>query len=394
MLRTAIIPFLLVFLTSVAYAEVYKWEDANGMHYTDSPASVPEKYREKVYEETGEQIRNSKPQVREEITPQNLPIVIQENQAAIYQTNLEQQRRTSETLKQQQDRALAVSNKNVESVSNTFQSTGTIGAYFSPREGTAEAMVSKSKNVHLTIYVKNTFSTSSTISAPAAEAVVVQSPSQLAVSESNTIDWNGIWIDTGVLLGSQFAACGIIYMMPESVSQWTPEQKRDIFKHYGNNFVDPVWDKDAFYVNYVLHPYWGGTYYIRGRDRGLDKFSSFVYSALMSAMFEFGPECFFEKPSFQDLIVTPIVGALLGAFVFEPWRNYIKHKPELYWYDHVSLMFTDPIGILSLGFEKMFGTKSTILVDYSPLLKQKRATGTAVVSSSDYIGATLKFQWN
>ena len=70
------------------------------------------------------------------------------------------------------------------------------------------------------------------------------------------------------------------------------------------------------------------------------------------------------------------------------------NKPELYWYEHVLSIFTDPIGLLSLGFEKLFGIKSTIMVDYSPQRQQKHAAGTAVASTNDYIGATWKFQWN
>jgi hypothetical protein len=61
MIRTVITLCILLLLTSVASAEVYKWEDANGIHFTDSPASVPEKYREKVYAETREQIQNTAP---------------------------------------------------------------------------------------------------------------------------------------------------------------------------------------------------------------------------------------------------------------------------------------------------------------------------------------------
>jgi cation transport ATPase len=84
---------------------VYKWEDANGMHYTDSPGSVPEKYREKVYAETREQIKNSTPQSRVGVATPISPSAIQQNQAAINQANLEQQRRTAETIKQQQANA-------------------------------------------------------------------------------------------------------------------------------------------------------------------------------------------------------------------------------------------------------------------------------------------------
>jgi hypothetical protein len=211
-------------------------------------------------------------------------------------------------------------------------------------------------------------------------------------SVNSSPDWNGLWRDTGLLLGGQFIASGLLYMMPQSASGWTSEQKKNVIQHYGDNFVRPVFDKDPFYSNYILHPYWGATYYIRGRERGLDKASSFVYSVLMSAMFEFGAECFFEKPSIQDLITTPVAGSLLGALIFEPWRDLIKRKQKLDWYDHAALIVTDPLNILSVGVEKMLGIKSTTMVDYSVPRLQKSSTGSA--SKSSRIGFAMQFHLN
>jgi hypothetical protein len=111
-------------------------------------------------------------------------------------------------------------------------------------------------------------------------------------------------------------------------------------------------------------------------------------------MYEFGVECFFEKPSIQDLIVTPVIGSLLGAFIFEPWRESIKRKQELRWYDHATLAVTDPVGVLSLGIEKMFGMKSTIMVDYSVPQLQQRSAGSAVASKGSRIGVVMQFQLN
>jgi len=218
-----------------------------------------------------------------------------------------------------------------------------------------------------------------------------EAASQAVIAGDPAPDWNGIWRDTGILFGSQFVAAGIIYFMPESVSNWSSEQKRNTFKKYAENVFDPVVDKDQFYINYVLHPYWGATYYIRGRERGLGKVPSFVYSTLISAMYEFGVECFFEKPSIQDLIVTPAVGSLMGAFLFEPLRDLIKRKQELHWYDHAALVVTDPVGVLSLGIEKLFGIKSTIMVDYSGPQMQRRSTGFPAAPRSSRIGVVMHF---
>ena len=66
------------------------------------------------------------------------------------------------------------------------------------------------------------------------------------------------------------------------------------------------------------------------------------------------------------MIITPVGGALLGGFVFEPIRSWVKSKPELRWYDHVILIATDPIGALNYVGESLLGIKSTIRVGVPP----------------------------
>jgi hypothetical protein len=242
---------------------------------------------------------------------------------------------------------------------------------------------------------KPTFTVSSsshvlTVSTPALETAAGESQRVTALQGKEAPDWDGVWRDTGILFGSQIAAAGIIYLMPESFSGWSDEQKRNVFKKYGNNVGHPSVDEDKFYVNYLLHPYWGATYYIRGRERGLDKVPSFVYSALISAMYEFGVESFFEKPSIQDLIVTPVAGSLLGAFVFEPVRESIKRKQVLRWYDDAVLIVTDPVGVLSSVVEKLFGIKSTVRLQYSAPQLQKLSPGSAIESKNHSIGVSMQ----
>lgn len=243
-------------------------------------------------------------------------------------------------------------------------------------------------------FTSTTSSHAGATTASVAEAAAGESPTHSAAADIPIPDWNGVWRDTGILFGTQLVTAGIVYTMPQSVSNWSDEQKKNGFKKYAENFVNPVIDKDLFYINYVLHPYWGATYYVRGRERGLDKVSSFLYSTLISTMYEYGVECFFERPSIQDLIVTPVVGSLLGAFVFEPWRESIKRKQELRWYDHAALAVTDPVGVLSLGIEWLFGIKSTVMVDYSVPQLQQRSTGSAVASKSSRIGIVVQFPLN
>jgi hypothetical protein len=232
------------------------------------------------------------------------------------------------------------------------------------------------------------FSHAAPASAPGAEAAGEPAASSFAAGD-RAPDWDGIWRDTGILAGAQAFAAAVLFVTPESVSNWSDDDKKSTFRKYNNNFANPDIDDDKFYINYVLHPYWGATYYIRGRERGLDQTSSFVFSTLISAMYEFGIECIFEQPSIQDLIVTPVAGSLIGAYIFEPWRESIKGKGELRWYDHAALIATDPIGLLSLGVEKWFGIESTITVDYSAPQRQGRSSGPALASTGKRIDVVM-----
>jgi Domain of unknown function (DUF3943) len=176
-------------------------------------------------------------------------------------------------------------------------------------------------------------------------------------------DWLGLARDTAFLLTYQVVGVAIIYALPASVSRWSDSAKNNVgFERWWDNVNHPVWDDDSWAVNYIGHSYFGATYYIRARERGFDRIDSFLYSALASALYEFGVEAIFEKPSYNDLIVTPVGGALLGGLVFEPVRNWILRKPELKWYDHVGLIATDPIGAMNYVVERLLGIKSDIRV--------------------------------
>lgn len=202
-------------------------------------------------------------------------------------------------------------------------------------------------------------------------------------------DWEGVLRDTGVLFGSQVVAVGIIYLMPESVSSWSREQKRDSFKKYHKNVGHLAVDRDKFYINYVLHPYWGAAYYTRARERGLSEGAAVAFSAGVSAMYEFGVEAFFEKPSIQDLVVTPLAGSLLGAYLFEPLRESIRRKEERRWYHDTLMALTDPVGVLSTGVERITGRKSRVRLEYAPA-GQLRSSGSRE-PDGHHMGLTLDF---
>jgi hypothetical protein len=155
-------------------------------------------------------------------------------------------------------------------------------------------------------------------------------------------------------------------VLPESITNWTDEQKHATLNKWAKNVSSPAWDHDVWWINYVGHPYFGATYYTRARERGFGEFGSFCASAAFSAMYEFGIEAFVEQPSYQDLIITPVGGALIGKFIFDPIRESIKAKKELVWTDHLLLVLIDPLGAANGFVDRMFGVKSDIRLIGAP----------------------------
>ncbi|NTV51001.1 MAG: DUF3943 domain-containing protein [Geobacteraceae bacterium] len=257
-----------------------------------------------------------------------------------------------------------------------------------------EVISSKESLVRKAAFVNNSSSQNGAVVTAVDGTAVEESATSKKADGKRIPDWDGAQRDIGTIIGLQFLAVAITYVMPESFSSWTPEQKRSGLKKYSNNIGHPVMDKDESYINYGLHPYWGATYYIRARERGLDQTYSFIYSAALSALYEFGVEALAEKPSIQDLIATPVLGSLLGAYIVEPFRESIKSKQELRWYDHTALVLTDPLGVVCLGVEKVFGVKSTIMVDYSNPRMQNHSNGTTVASRGNRVGFVMQFPIN
>ena len=202
------------------------------------------------------------------------------------------------------------------------------------------------------------------------------------ITPPETPDWKGVVKDTAYFLAYQAVIVGLLYVAPESVSGWSKEDKEDL--KWRENVSDPHRDSDDFYINYLLHPYWGATYYIRGRERGLDRGESFLFSTALSTLYEFGVEAFFEKPSYQDLWSTPVIGSLIGEFVFSPIREHIRAQPgDLDWADKTILFFTDPLGVIGAESDRLIGAQTTLrLQAFQPA---QSARSSAHFASASYL---------
>jgi hypothetical protein len=181
-------------------------------------------------------------------------------------------------------------------------------------------------------------------------------------------DWAGLGRDTAFFVGYEAVVAGVLYLLPESVTKWTAEQRKTSMNRWWENVQHPQWDEDHWYVNYLGHPYFGAIVYIRARERRFGAFAGFWYAALLSTLYEFGIEALFERPSYQDLIVTPVGGLLLGALLFEPIRKNIQSKLQRQWYDHLTLAVTDPLGTANSMLERSLGIDADIRIEFHPLI--------------------------
>lgn len=123
-----------------------------------------------------------------------------------------------------------------------------------------------------------------------------------------------------IFTGYELAMMYGLTKAPESITHWEPHKRQ--IKNWGRNWVynvshPPVLDGDQIAMNFIAHPWAGAGYYQIARSSGLSPSESFEYSAIEStAIWEYGIEALIERPSIQDIIITPALGAILGEFEY------------------------------------------------------------------------------
>lgn len=147
-------------------------------------------------------------------------------------------------------------------------------------------------------------------------------------------DWHRLWINTGVLSSAFVGTLLVLECLPEDATSWNRAELQDVplFKRWHNHVIKkgPEWDHDKFYFNYLLHPYAGAAYFMSARSCGFNFWQSLLYSSLISNVgWEFGVEAFMERPSIQDLIITPVVGSCIGEGFYRVKRHLVDNGYSL-----------------------------------------------------------------
>ena len=208
-------------------------------------------------------------------------------------------------------------------------------------------------------------------------------------------DWEGIKQDTKLFLLYQLGVVGALYLMPESISKWSTEDKTgNVFDKWNDNVNNLRKDKDEWGINYIGHPYFGSVYYVRARHRGLDRQDSFWYAAIMSTIYEYGIEALFEPVSIQDLIFTPVGGAVIGEYFMigrEKMKRNIAAKGYSDTSDKVLLFFTDPLGAINKKVNQWFGNTESdqARLDLFPLVSLDQNNGHNV----ELMGVQAMYRW-
>lgn len=146
----------------------------------------------------------------------------------------------------------------------------------------------------------------------------------------NSYDWKRLWNNTAVLTTAFVGTLVVLECLPEDATSWNRAEIRNVpmFKRWDQHVIKqgPAWDHDKAYFNYLLHPYAGAVYFMTARSCGFNFWRSFLYSSIISNVgWEFGIEAFMERPSIQDMIVTPVIGSCIGEGFYRLKRILVEN---------------------------------------------------------------------
>ncbi|EEX92468.1 hypothetical protein VIOR3934_17142 [Vibrio orientalis CIP 102891 = ATCC 33934] len=211
------------------------------------------------------------------------------------------------------------------------------------------------------------------------------------LTASSEKDWDYLMGQTYTILGLSVATVGLMTLLPESITKWDEEDRN--LSGLGSKWKDnvtsgPVWDRDEHFLNYIMHPYFGGVYYTAARHAGFNEFESFLYSATMSTFFwEYGVEAFAEVPSWQDIFITPFFGAVVGEMMFEAEQDIVASGGEVMGSEtvgDVTLFFLNPVGHIHGWVSDAWGGSAEFQYSSTPWFGNQDAAQFAMDAGASY----------
>jgi len=167
----------------------------------------------------------------------------------------------------------------------------------------------------------------------------------------------GIWKKIGraelFIGGVELVGITTLIFLPKEVTGWSHDWAPDAWRNMKRSLSRlPVWDDDDWQLNYIGHPIAGSYYYNSLRSQNASIFHSFLFAAAQSFIWEYFIEATAEKPSTQDLIVTPIAGAILGESVHLLTMN--MRRNGFNFFEKIFVLIFNPMFVLNNGFGPRF----------------------------------------
>ena len=164
---------------------------------------------------------------------------------------------------------------------------------------------------------------------------------------------NKFWRGMGYSIIYNVSINLFLYSLPEGTTKWHTVGKYTIpvlKEQYKKSYTSPpVIDDDLWVVNYVGHPYQGSFYFNTIRSQGGTFLQSSLNNVFQSVVWEYVWEAGLEQPSIQDLLVTPIVGTLVGELTHRATLS--MRKNGFKWYEIAAVCFINPAYAINNGFK-------------------------------------------
>jgi hypothetical protein len=167
----------------------------------------------------------------------------------------------------------------------------------------------------------------------------------------------GIWKKIGraelFIGGVELLGMTVLICLPKEVTKWSHDWAQDAWRNMKRSFSTlPVWDKDDWQLNYIGHPIAGSYYYNALRSQNASRIHSFLFSTAQSFIWEYFIEGMAEKPSTQDLFITPVVGSLLGESTHLLTMS--MRRNGFNFFEKIFVLLFNPMFVINNGFGKRF----------------------------------------
>ena len=182
------------------------------------------------------------------------------------------------------------------------------------------------------------------------------------VSRQSTIPYlrnehAGIWKKVGraelFIGGVELLGMTVLILMPKEVTKWPDDWAQDAWRNLKRSFsTAPVWDQDDWALNYIGHPIAGSYYYNALRSQNASRFHSFLFSTAQSFIWEYIIEGVAERPSAQDLFITPVVGSMLGEATHLLTMS--MRRNGFNFFEKVFVLLLNPMFVINNGFGTRF----------------------------------------